>query len=167
MFKVIKLETLGLILTTSSLVVAFIYFDLIKKLDACTLCVLDRYLIAFISIVFLIILLSKREVFFKTLVSLNLFFCAIGVVSTLRHIWLQVFKDESAIEGFGCGGGFFYYISTMPILEAIKNIFDNPTPCNDIKWQLFGLSIPMYTFILFFVLTIILLKLFFDERTEL
>ena len=34
-------------------------------------------------------------------------------------------------------------------LDAIKNIFDNPTPCNDIKWQLFGLSIPMYTFILF------------------
>ena len=33
MFKVIKLETLGLILTTSSLVVAFIYFDLIKKLE--------------------------------------------------------------------------------------------------------------------------------------
>ena len=52
MFKVIKLETLGLILTTSSLVVAFIYFDLIKKLDACTLCVLDRYLIAFIGIIF-------------------------------------------------------------------------------------------------------------------
>ena len=160
MFKVIKLETLGLILTASSLVVAFIYFDLIKKLDACTLCVLDRYLIAFISIIFFIILISK------SLVSLNLFFCAIGIVSTIRHIWLQVFKDESAIDGFGCGGGFFYYISTMPFLDAIKNIFDNPTPCNDIKWQLFGLSIPMYTFILFFVLTIILFKLFFDKRTE-
>ncbi len=166
MLKVIKLETLGLILTTSSLVVAFIYFDLIKKLDACTLCVLDRYLIAFIGIVFFIILISKRGLFFKTLVSLNLFFCAVGIVSTIRHIWLQVFKDESAIDGFGCGGGFFYYISTMPFLDAIKNIFDNPTPCNDIKWQLFGLSIPMYTFILFLVLTIILFKLFFDKRTE-
>ena len=54
----------------------------------------------------------------------------------------------------------------MPFLDAIKNIFDNPTPCNDIKWQLFGLSIPMYTFILFLVLTIILFKLFFDKRTE-
>ena len=95
-----------------------------------------------------------------------MFFCAIGIASTIRHIWLQVFKDESAIDGFGCGGGFFYYISTMPILDAIKNIFDNPTPCNDIKWQLFGLSIPMYTFILFLVLTIILFKLFFDKRTE-
>ena len=39
------------------------------------------------------------------------------------------------------------------------NIIDNPTPCNDVKWQLFGLSIPMYTFILFVILIIINVKI--------
>jgi disulfide bond formation protein DsbB len=63
------------------------------------------------------------------------------------------------MDGFGCGGDFFYYISTLPILEAIMNIFDNPTPCNDVKWELFGLSIPMYTFILFLILFIINIRI--------
>ena len=63
-------------------------------------------------------------------------------------------------------GDFFYYISTLPILDAIINIFDNPTPCNDIKWQLFGLSIPMYTFILFFILTIITIKILLKGKND-
>jgi disulfide bond formation protein DsbB len=90
----------------------------------------------------------------------------IGIASTVRHIWLQYFYDASTINGFGCGGDFFYYISTLPILDAIINIFDNPTPCNDIKWQLFGLSIPMYTFILFFILTIITIKILLKGKHD-
>ena len=64
------------------------------------------------------------------------------------------------------GAIFFYYISTLPILDAISNIFDNPTPCNDIKWQLFGLSIPMYTFILFVILIIINIKIIRETRYD-
>tara|TARA_B100000579_G_scaffold436395_1_gene462234 strand:- start:919 stop:1260 length:342 start_codon:yes stop_codon:yes gene_type:complete len=109
-------------------------------------------------------MISKRVFIFKLLNGTNLLLCVIGIISTMRHIWLQVFKDEAALDGFGCGGGFFYYISTLPLLEAIKNIFNNPTPCNDVKWQLFGLSIPMYTFILFLTLTIIILILFKSKK---
>jgi len=159
MFKLIKLETIGLFICILSLFVAYIYFDLVKGLAACTLCVLDRLIIFMIASIFLFSLLTKNKYFFKTLFSFNLFFCIVGIVSTIRHIWLQYFNDESVMDGFGCGGGFFYYITTLPILDALINIFDNPTPCNDIKWQLFGLSIPMYTFILFCVLTIISIKI--------
>ena len=92
--------------------------------------------------------------------------CVIGVISTIRHIWLQKFQDKDTLDGFGCGGDFFYYISTLPILDAISNIFDNPTPCNDIKWQLLGLSIPMYTFILFVILIIINIKIIRETRYD-
>ena len=164
MFKLIKLEAVGFILCVTSLLVAYIYFDLIEELQPCTLCVLDRYLLILMSFIFFIIVISKRGFIFKTLNGTNLLLCVIGVISTIRHIWLQVFKDETALDGFGCGGGFFYYISTLPLLEAIKNIFNNPTPCNDVKWQLFGLSIPMYTFILFLILIIIILKMFKSQK---
>ena len=159
MFKLIKLETFGFILCFISLSIAYIYFDLIIGLAACTLCMLDRFLLFGIAIIFLVSIATKRKFFFKSLLYLNLILCLIGIASTVRHIWLQYFYDASTINGFGCGGDFFYYISTLPILDAIINIFDNPTPCNDIKWQLFGLSIPMYTFILFFILTIITIKI--------
>jgi len=164
MLKLIKLETVGFILCVTSLLVAYIYFDLILELQPCTLCVLDRYLLILITFIFFIIMISKRVFIFKLLNGTNLLLCVIGIISTIRHIWLQVFKDEAALDGFGCGGGFFYYISTLPLLEAIKNIFNNPTPCNDVKWQLFGLSIPMYTFILFLTLTIIVLSLFKSKK---
>ncbi len=164
MHKLIKLETVGFILCVVSLLVAYIYFDLIVELQPCTLCVLDRYLLILIALIFFIITISGRDFIFKTLNTTNLLLCIIGLISTIRHIWLQVFKDETALDGFGCGGGFFYYISTLPLLDAIKNIFNNPTPCNDVKWQLFGLSIPMYTFILFLILIIIVLRLFKSKK---
>ena len=159
MFKLIKLESVGLILCILSLLTAYIYFDLIKELAACTLCVLDRFLLFGIAIIFTISLITKRKYFFKTLTYFNLIFCLIGIISTVRHIWLQKFYDKGSMDGFGCGGDFFYYISTLPILEAIMNIFDNPTPCNDVKCELFGLSIPMYTFILFLILFIINIRI--------
>ena len=159
MFRLIKLEATGFILCIISLLTAYIYFDIIKELAACTLCVLDRFLILGITIIFAISYLTKRRYFFKTLYSLNIILCIIGIISTIRHIWLQKFYDKDALDGFGCGGDFFYYISTLPFLDAIMNIFDNPTPCNDVKWQLFGLSIPMYTFILFVILIIINFKI--------
>ncbi len=159
MFKLIKLEVIGLGICIISLLVAYTYFDLVKELAACTLCVLDRFLFFGISFIFLITIILKGRYFNKTLFSLNLILCMIGLASTVRHIWLQKFQDKSAIDGFGCGGDFFYYISTLPFFEAMKNIFDNPTPCNDIKWELLGLSIPMYTFILFILLTIINIKI--------
>ena len=159
MFKVIKLEATGFILCAISLLIAYIYFDMVKELAACTLCVLDRFLLFGIAFLFAISYLTRRAYFFKTIYSLNIILCVIGIVSTIRHIWLQKFQDKDTLDGFGCGGDFFYYISTLPILDAISNIFDNPTPCNDIKWQLFGLSIPMYTFILFIILIIINIKI--------
>lgn len=166
MFKLIKLETIGLIICILSLFVAYIYFDLIEGLAACTLCVLDRLIIFIIASIFLISLLTKNKYFFKTLFFFNLLLCSFGIISTIRHIWLQYFYDETAMEGFGCGGGFFYYITTLPLLDALKNIFDNPTPCNDIKWQLFGLSIPIYTFILFLILTIITIKILLRGKND-
>jgi len=166
MFKLIKLETIGLIICILSLFVAYIYFDLIEGLAACTLCVLDRLIIFIIASIFLISLLTKNKYFFKTLFSFNLLLCSFGIISTIRHIWLQYFYDETVMEGFGCGGGFFYYITTLPLLDALKNIFDNPTPCNEIKWQLFGLSIPMYTFILFLILTIITIKILLRGKND-
>ena len=166
MFKLIKLEAIGLIICILSLLIAYIYFDLVKQLAACTLCVLDRFLLFGTAIIFAVILTTRRKYFFKTLLSFNLVLCVIGIISTIRHIWLQKFYDESSMDGFGCGGDFFYYISTLPILDAIINIFDNPTPCNDIKWELFGLSIPMHTFILFVILFIISIKLLFKGKHD-
>ncbi len=164
MLKVIKLETLGLIICVFSLVTAYIYFDYIKNLDACTLCILDRFLLFCCSAIFLISLFTKRKYFHKTLYSFNLIICLIGIFSTVRHIWLQTFKNTESIGGFGCGGDFFYYISTFPIFEAIKNIIDNPVSCNKIDWQLFGLSIPIYTFILFLILIIINFKILLGKN---
>ena len=166
MFKVIKLEATGFILCAISLLIAYIYFDMVKELAACTLCVLDRFLLIGIAFLFAISYLTRRAYFFRTIYSLNIILCLIGVVSTIRHIWLQKFQDKDTLDGFGCGGDFFYYISTLPILDAISNIFDNPTPCNDIKWQLFGLSIPMYTFILFLILIIINIKIIRETKYD-
>lgn len=166
MLKLIKLETISLIICTVSLLIAYIYFDLIKELDACTLCILDRFLLFGIAIIFMISIITNKKFFHITLFSFNLILCLIGIISTTRHIWLQIFRDKSSINGFGCGGDFFYYISTLPLAEAIKNIFNNPTPCNEIQWQLFGLSIPMYTFILFLILTIITIKILIKGKNN-
>ena len=107
MFKLIKLESVGLILCILSLLTAYIYFDLIKELAACTLCVLDRFLLFGIAIIFTISLITKRKYFFKTLTYFNLILCLIGIISTVRHIWLQKFYDKGSMDGFDCGGDFF------------------------------------------------------------
>ena len=164
MFKLIKLEVIGLSVCIISLLIAYTYFDLVKELAACTLCVLDRILLFGIACVFFISIVSKRRYLHKTLFSFNIILCVAGLLSTIRHIWLQKFQDKSTIDGFGCGGDFFYYISTLPFFEAVKNIFDNPTPCNDIKWELFGLSIPMYTFVLFVILTLINIRILYRGK---
>ena len=63
MFKVIKLEATGFILCAISLLIAYIYFDMVKELAACTLCVLDRFLLIGIAFLFAISYLTKRAYF--------------------------------------------------------------------------------------------------------
>jgi len=166
MYKLIKLEAIGLIICVLSLLTAYIYFDLVKELAACTLCVLDRFLFFGIAAIFTILITFKNKFFHVPLLVFNIILCVIGLISSVRHIWLQKFQDQSSIDGFGCGGDFFYYISTLPFSEAIKNIFDNPTPCNDIKWEFLGLSIPMYTFIIFVLLFIITIRIILEKKND-
>ena len=61
MYKLIKLEAIGLIICILSLLTAYIYFDLVKELAACTLCVLDRFLFFGIAAIFAILITFKNK----------------------------------------------------------------------------------------------------------
>ncbi len=164
MLKTIKLESQGLALCIISLLVAYIYFDMVLELMPCTLCLIDRFLIIAIFILFLAI---RQNIFPKITNIMAIFFSILGTISASWHIYIQeAHKNlEEGDFGNGCGADIFYYIKNLPFSEAIEKTFTSSSSCVDVDWTFLGLTIPAYTLILFIILLIISFKIFIRNET--
>ncbi|MBF2734573.1 MAG: disulfide bond formation protein B, partial [Betaproteobacteria bacterium AqS2] len=99
----------GLGICVFSLFFAYYFLELYLKLDPCPLCILDRFVVGFMGVVFAAGLFVDGMRGRLALLGGNLFFVAIGFVLTGRHVWLQnqplgegsvCLAEQEQIEGF-------------------------------------------------------------------
>ncbi len=153
-----SVSLMGLVLGLASMAFAVGYLQMVEYLDPCNLCILDRAVVIGLCIVFAIALIHNpvnvgRKVYaaLATLLSLT------GIAICARHIWLQNLPKDQVPD---CGAGFWYMLDTMPLAGFLDTILNGSGECADIQWQLFGLSIPELTLILFVTFLLLSVAMF-------
>lgn len=126
---------------------AAMYMQHVMYLDPCPLCIVTRVIVLILAVLFLTAAALNpsgaiRRVFgiLFTLTSLA------GVIVSSRHSWLQHFPPP---PDSSCGPGLNYWMSNLPAIEVIQNVFKGTAECSAVSWTMLGLSIPEWSLIIF------------------
>lgn len=118
----------------------------------CPLCIFQRVAFLAIGIVFLLAALhnpvSKSGKWVYS--GLAMFSAVVGILIAGRHVAIQLMPaDQAAL----CSSlGLDYMLEAMPLTEVIKTVFQGSGECAKIDWSFLGLSMPMWTTILYILL---------------
>ncbi len=126
------------------------YFQLVKDLEPCPLCISQRIAILLTGIVFLAATLhNPAATGRKTYSLLGAVTALIGAGISTRHVWLQNLPPEDVPE---CGPGLSYIFENFPLTETFKLMLNGTGECADVLWTFLGLSIPGWTLVAFVML---------------
>jgi len=153
LFTVRKLN-IYMMCTCFGLLAMAAYLQIVHEVEPCPLCIIQRILIAFLMLVFLIGAVfrnaPKRFTFIHSLVVI--LFSVLGLVAAGRQVWLQsVVVDEVPV----CGPGLDFLFDKMSFTDALAAILTGPGSCSEVEWTLFHLSIPMWTLLFFTLFAIV------------
>ena len=114
-------------------------------LDPCPLCILQRFAVIGLGIVFLLAAFHNPVGFGRYLYAgLLLLIAAGGATVAGRHAWLQRLPEDQLPA---CGPGLDYMWENFPFAEAINMVFMGSGECAEIVWQFLGLSMPEWVLI--------------------
>lgn len=124
-----------------------LYLQHYQGLDPCPLCVFQRVaVICFGVFALLAALHSPREWGQRAYAGLMALSAAAGIVVAGRHVWLQHLPADQVPS---CGPGLDFWIAALPWQQVIQQVFQGSGECAKIDWMLLGLSLPMWTLMLF------------------
>ncbi len=122
-----------------------LYAQHVLLLDPCPLCILQRFAVIGLGIVFLAAALHNpgrtgRRVYATLLVLIG----AAGAGVAAWHVRLQNLPPE---EVPGCGPGLEYIYDNFPLKDALGMIFRGSGECAEVVWRFLGLSMPTWVVI--------------------
>lgn len=151
-----KIRTLNLIafLLCFGMIVMAAYLQFSKGLEPCPLCVVQRFIVIILGIVFLIGFLHKsgREGWVRFHGFLVLFLSGAGAAAAGRQVYLQTLPPNQLPP---CAPNLSYILEKLSWPDAIKFLLRGTADCAQVKWTLLSLSIPEWT-LGFFVLLALL-----------
>lgn len=128
------------------------YLQFSKGLEPCPLCVVQRFLVILIGVIFLIGLLHNTGTnwvrFHGFLVALV---AGSGVAAAGRQVYLQWLPPDQLPP---CAPNLSYILEKLSWIDSLKFLLRGSADCAQVKWTLLHLSIPEWTllfFSLFFV----------------
>lgn len=133
------------------------YLEVYKGMAPCPLCMLQRIILLFLGIVFLLGTLLKGigQIFVGLL---SLIVSISGILFAGRQVWLQHMPSHHLGE---CGVSLSYMFKVLPLMQVLKQIWIGGMECSQQGWVFMHLSLAEWSlvgFLLFFVLTLIQLK---------
>lgn len=139
------------------------YFQLVKQLEPCPLCISQRIAIFATGIVFLAASIhNPRALGRKIYAILGALVALTGAGISTRHVWLQNLPPEEVPE---CGPGLDYVFEHFPLSETIKLMLNGTGECADVLWTFLGLSIPGWTLVAFLMLATISILQYWNNNT--
>lgn len=162
--KKISLTTLQLIIFLSSLIVLGIsyYLQYGKGFEPCPLCLMQRLCIIFILIVGAINLYN-RPIYSKKLIITQGFLILIGLYFASRQMWLLSLPSN---EIPACLPGLNVLIHYFPWQDTFRALLWGSGDCTEIRWTLFGLSLPSWSALYFLAIGITCSLLYFNRHKD-
>ncbi len=122
-----------------------LYSQHVLLLDPCPLCILQRFAVILMGIVFLVAALhNPRKTGARVYAILLGLIAGCGASIAAWHVRLQ---NLPADEVPGCGPGLDYIVENFPLKDALSLIFKGSGECAEVAWRLLGLSMPVWVLI--------------------
>lgn len=145
----------ALLFVASMLGMAFaLYLEHVQGLDPCPLCVFQRVGLIGLGLISFIALLhnpvsqgGKRGYAFLGLISILWSTAVAG-----RHVWLQHLPADQVPS---CGPGLDYLLDALPLKTVLQQVLSGSGECAAIDWTFLGQSLPVWSLLLFSILTLI------------
>ena len=134
-------------LICAGLIAAAMYFQYVKGLEPCPLCIAQRLCIMAVGVVLLLGALHNPAGWGRRLYgALTVVFAGLGASIAARHVWLQNLPPDKQP---GCGFDLGYMLERFPLLKAFKLVWAGTSDCASITWTFLGLSMPAWTLVFF------------------
>lgn len=140
------------LILNGGLVLSALYLQKIYHLDPCPLCVFQRCV--FIlggALTLLAYIHNPNKLGQKLYAALFSFANMIGILLSLRHIWLQNLPPEKVPA---CGPGLDYLLQVLPLNEVIRDVLIGSGNCAKIDYLLLGITLPSWSLIWFLIFSI-------------
>jgi len=130
--------------------------------EPCPLCIVQRFLILILGLLFLGgALHTPQGAANKLFASSTIFVALLGVATAWRQVYLQKLPPEALPD---CGPSLSYMLEKFPLSETIRTIITGSGECAEITWQFLGFSIPQWTLGVFVLLAFVGLKQYLHKK---
>ena len=138
-------------LVCAGLIGAAYYLQLVKNVEPCPLCIMQRVAVFVTGIAFLAAAVHHPgriggRIYGVLIAALSL----VGAGVAGRHVWLQYMPADKRPA---CGPGLEYLLGTFGPLEGVRRILHGSGECGVVDFTLLGLSLPHWTLLAFIAFT--------------
>ena len=128
----------------------------------CPLCIIQRFLITLLGLLFLMGALFNFSALTRCcLHTLTFLLAALGAVVASRQLWLEHFPSEQLSS---CQATLTQYSSSIYFHRIIELFFQGTSNCGSGNWRFLNLSMPLWTLLLFVLLAAIALRQVYVNR---
>jgi disulfide bond formation protein DsbB len=124
-----------------------LYLQHYQGLEPCPLCVFQRVAVIGVGVMAVIAAVHGPQAWGQRVYAGVMALSAVaGVVVAGRHVWLQHLPADQVPS---CGPGLDFWIAALPWQQVVQQVFQGSGECAKVDWTLLGLSLPMWTLMLF------------------
>lgn len=137
---------IALMLACLSFIMVGLYFQEVKKLAPCFLCINQRMALIVIMFGGLIGSIKPKN---KKIIGTGFFFWILGGIYGISAAIYQVYLQKNPTPDFSCGPDMDYLIEIKGRIEAFRILLDSPGNCSDVSWVFLGFSIAEWMVLIF------------------
>ena len=138
------------------------YFQFVKGLEPCPLCIFQRVGIIIVGVVALIAAVhGPRAVGVRIYSALGAITAILGGFISARHVWVQNLPADQVPE---CGPDLSFMLSSFPFMQMLETVLKGSGECADILLKFMGLTIPAWTLIAFSVMALLFIWQMFRRQ---
>lgn len=142
-----RLITLLPFLLCSGLIAYALYVEYVDFLMPCNLCILQRVVYILIGLLFFVAAFKPTLHWGRKLIgALALIVSVIGIAISGRHVWMQGLPPEQVPD---CGPSLQMMMDSTPLWDVLEAVLTGSGNCADVQWELFGLSMPTWSLVMF------------------
>ncbi len=143
---------------------AAVYLQYRVGIVPCPLCIIQRFIITLLGLLFLMGALFNFEAVTRCFLhTLTFLFAVVGAVVASRQLWLEHFPSDQLIS---CQAAIAQYSTSIYFHKIIELFFQGTSNCGSGTWRFLNLSIPGWTLIIFIVLAAISLRQVYINRRK-
>jgi disulfide bond formation protein DsbB len=129
------------------------YLQAFKGFEPCPLCLLQRFALIVLGILFFIGTLLKLKKPGQFLINLlAILFSGIGAFLAGRQVWLQHLPPD---QNAGCGASLDYMLQAFPLKDVLQQILAGSSECSQVGLEFFHVSLAGWSLVSFCIFILV------------